>query len=264
MDFVRIQGIRFLTCLASLATLASLGHGEDSLESIEKVARDWAQTRKETVRELDDWRWQKTFLESTREALNRRTRTLEDRREYLLATSSRLRESYVEMGRRNEEAMQVLEEAGGTIDGVIAELKRLRAFLPPRLSSALEYAYQSLEDSSRTLGERMQSVASIFNRCSQFNNAITYAEEVLAMAPGEEPRYVSVLYWGLSHGYAIDSADGVSYLGSPIESGWTWERRPDIAGAVSRLMSIYHDKAKPDFVPVPVQVSDPADPDREN
>ena len=259
MGFSPIQRFRFLFCALSLATLASLGRSEDSFESIEKVATEWAQTRKEAVRELEDWRWQKNFLESTRESLSRRQKTLEDRREYLLATSSRVRESFEELGRRNQDAMQVLEEAGGTIDAVCLELIRLRPWLPPRLSAALEYAYQSLQDPSRSLGERMQTVTSISNRCSQFNNAITYSEEVLTLMPGEEPRYVSVLYWGLSHGYAVDSADGMSYLGSPVESGWTWKRRPDMADAVSRLLSIYHDEASPEFVAVPVQVTDPAD-----
>ena len=227
------------------------------LEAVESVATEWARIRSETVREESDWRWQKDFLESTLAALMDRARILEDKRDYLEAASARLRRNFVDQDDRNEEAEAFFERARERRESLGRELTRLRPMLPPRLSAALEYTYLSLEDTSLGLSERIQAAATIFNRCSQFNNAITYSEEMATMAPEEKPQFVSVLYWGLSHGYALDSATGLSYLGRPGEAGWGWEPRPEIAAAVAQLMAVYHDEMAPSFVEVPAWMADP-------
>lgn len=229
----------------------------DSIESVEEAASEWARIRSEAVREEANWRWEQSFLEASLAALTERARRLEEKRDFLDASTAKLRDSHVERGVEIEEALAVVTRGKAHGEDLSRQLIDLRPWLPPRLSQALEYAYRSLEDPSLSVGERLQTVSSVFNRCTRFNHAITYAEEMLDPDPEGAPRYVSVLYWGLSHGYALDSADGSAFFGAPGPEGWAWESRPEIAAQVSNLMAIFHDRTTPEFVVVPAQLRNP-------
>ncbi|MES1167858.1 MAG: hypothetical protein ABUL61_01680, partial [Oleiharenicola lentus] len=84
---------------------------------------------------------------------------------------------------------------------------------------------------------------------------ITAGDEVLTPAGEAAPKSLEVIYWGLSHGYALDRAAGKAWLGSPGPQGWQWEARPEAAKDVARLIAIASDKADPDFVVVPARLS---------
>jgi len=233
----------------------SLSAGE-SIEAVQKAATEWARVRAETVRAQTEWRWQKEFLESTLQALTERVHILEDRKDYLEATSARKRGSAAELGLRNKEALELLQKAKERVDSLSGGLIALRPWLPPRLSDALEFSFRSLGDPSLSVSERMQTVATVFNRCSRFNNTITYSEEMVVTEADRPPEFLSVLYWGLSHAYALDSSDGGAFLGSPGENGWTWEKKADLAPDVARLMAMYHDEQAPEFIEVPARLVD--------
>lgn len=229
----------------------------ESIETVQKAATEWARIRSETVRAETEWRWQKVFLESILEALTERTRILEDRRDYLEATAARERGSVAELGLKNEEGLELLQGAGERVQALSVSLVELRSWLPPRLSEALEFSYRSLEDPSLSVSERMQTAATVFNRCFQFNSAITYSEEMLVVETGQSARFLSVLYWGLSHAYALDSAEGIAFYGSPGEKEWVWEEQASLGPTVARLMVLYHDEATPEFVEVPARLANP-------
>jgi hypothetical protein len=63
-----------------------------------------------------------------------------------------------------------------------------------------------------------------------------------------------VIYWGLSHGYALDVVGGKAWYGSPGPQGWQWAACPGAAKQVAQLIAIYNDKAGPDFVAVPIRL----------
>ena len=229
----------------------------ESIEAVQKAAADWARVRSETVRAETEWRWQKVFLESTLEALAERSRILEDRRDYLEATADRERGSASELGLKNEEALELLQGAGERVRTLSARLVDLRPWLPPRLSEALEFSYRSLEDPSLSISERMQTATTVFNRCFQFNSAITYSEEMLVVETGQPARFLSVIYWGLSHAYALDNAGGIAFYGFPGEREWIWEEKAGLGPTVARLMALHHDEATPEFVEVPARLASP-------
>jgi hypothetical protein len=122
----------------------------------------------------------------------------------------------------------------------------------------LDLSYRSLGSSSKAVGERMQLAMTILNRCSLFNRTVTCGEEVLTIDGETGSRSLNVIYWGLSHGYALDSAAGKAWYGSPGPRGWQWEASPDAARSVARLIAIYNDKADPDFVSVPATLGQAA------
>ena len=100
-------------------------------------------------------------------------------------------------------------------------------------------------------GDRMQLVMTMLNRCAQFNHTVTCGEEVLTIEGEQGTKSLEVIYWGLSHGYALDRAAGKAWYGSPGQKGWQWELRPDAVKPVSALVAVYNDKMDPDFVGVP-------------
>ena len=135
-----------------------------------------------------------------------------------------------------------------------AQLIQLRPFLPPRLADALEMSFRSLADPEVSVGERMQFAMTVLNRCAQFNRDINHGTEVLRIDGEPSAKSLEVIYWGLSHGYALDPAAGKAWLGAPGVDGWKWESRPDAVASVAGLIAIHTDKADPSFVSVPAQV----------
>jgi hypothetical protein len=135
------------------------------------------------------------------------------------------------------------------------KLAGLRPALPPRLSEALEMAFRSLENPGLPAGERMQLAMSVLNRCAQFNRTITVGEDVLSLDGAAPAKSLEVIYWGLSHGYAVDRTARKAWVGAPRNGSWRWEPTPDSFENVARLIAVANDKADPDFVLVPATVT---------
>jgi len=103
----------------------------------------------------------------------------------------------------------------------------------------------------------MQYVSAILNRCAQFNQSINGGDEVLTVGGESGARVMEVVYWGLAEAYALDRMSGNAYLGFPGEQGWVWEAHPELVPSISKLISIYKDKADPEFVEVPADLRGP-------
>jgi len=228
---------------------------DDAVDKVGKVATEWVKTRAETVRMETEWTSQRALMLSMVDALGQRTKVIEEKMEHAKARTAQDREELETLGKKNDRASAVLQASEGRLQEAAKQLLALRPSLPPRLSAALDLAYKSIGDPALSVGDRMQHTMTILNRCMQFNRAITTGDEVLT-PPGEAaPKSLEVIYWGLSHGYALDRAAGKAWLGSPGPQGWQWEARPEAARDVARLIAIAADKADPDFVMVPAKLS---------
>jgi hypothetical protein len=236
------------------ATFAALLRA-DTLDDGEKAARDWINVRLETTRIEGEWESQRPLLTSLVEGLKDRATSLEEKRDGLDARTAKDREDIAALGAKNAEATDMLAKSDERIRAVGGRLVSLRPFLPPRLSEALDLAYKSLGNPKLAAGERMQLVVTILNRCAQFNRSITGGTEILTLGSGEDARSLDVLYWGLSHGYALDRAAGKVWYGAPGPEGWKWEPKTDALAGVEHLMSVYDDKADPAFVAVAATVN---------
>jgi hypothetical protein len=103
----------------------------------------------------------------------------------------------------------------------------------------------------------MQLAMTILNRCSLFNRSVTCGDEVLTIDGEQGAKSLEVIYWGLSHGYALDRAAKRAWYGAPGPRGWQWEPSPDAVRPVEKLIAVYNDKADPDFVHVPAVLGQP-------
>ena len=242
-------------CAFSAVVLPAVLIGSpDSVEAVGKAAAEWVKTRAETVRLQSEWSSQRQLLESTEHALVERAGSLEARRDELNARTSHEREELEKMEAGNQAITTGLQASEAQLKSLNDRLLRLRPSLPPRLSAALELPYRSLTNTELPLGERMQHTMTVLNRCVQFNRVVTHGDEVITLPGDSVAKSLEVIYWGLSHGYALDRAAGQAWLGSPGPQGWQWEPRPEAVQSVMALITIANDKAEPEFVTVPAQL----------
>ena len=227
------------------------------LDDVQKAATEWAQVRAETVRIESDWAWQRSLMQSTLDVLQERVRQLEEQRVALDVKTAGARRETDELTARRQAMAAAAGLAARQLQELDERLGRMRPWLPPRLSAALELPFRSLAQTELPLAERMQHTTTILNRCVHFNRTVARGEEML-VPPGGEAKLMEVVYWGLSHGYALDRAAGVAYVGAPAERGWSWTPAPELAKAVARLLAVAADKTEPEFVAVPAQVNEPA------
>ena len=225
----------------------------DPAEQVGKAAGEWLKARAETVKLQSDWGAQRQLLESTVKALEERAGNVEDKRDKLLAKTAGIQGELAAVGTKNRETATGLEATEARLKQLTERLQKLRPSLPPRLSAALDLPFQSLAESGLSLGERMQLAMTVLNRCIQFNRTISSGEEAL-VPPGESsPKSLEVIYWGLSHAYALDRAAGRAWSGAPGPQGWRWEPLA-AATPVIKLIDVYSDRVEPDFVLTPVQL----------
>jgi hypothetical protein len=247
---------RFLVALLLCALLAP-ARGASPLDDVQKTVTEWVRVRAETAKIEDDWNWQQMLMQSTLDALEERTRQLEAQRTELEALTAGERRDTAELMARQQALKDARAQAENHLRLLGERLARMRAWLPPRLSAALELPYRSLSNPDADAGERMRYAMVILNRCAQFNRTVNVDEEMITAANGEK-RLMEVVYWGLSHGYALDRSGNEAYLGAPAESSWAWTALPGMAPQVARLINASLDKAEPEFVVLPAQAIPPA------
>ena len=226
----------------------------DTIRAVEKSASEWVKTRAETVRLETDWASDQVLLKTMITALTERAQLLEERRDELKARTADERAELEELARKRTVALDELKRVEERLKTLSAQLIQLRPVLPPRLADALEMSFRSLADPEVSVGERMQFAMTVLNRCAQFNRDINHGTDGLRIDREPSAKSLEVIYWGLSHGYALDPAAGKAWLGAPGVDGWKWESRPDAVASVAGLIAIHTDKADPSFVSVPAQV----------
>lgn len=240
---------------AALCALALSAVAAEPLEEVNHLARDWVRFRTETARLESSWLAERALMESTIAALQERATALEEKRDLTKAQTAREREEIEAFAAKNRTAASDLATTDTRLRALAARLTALRPHLPPRLSDALALSYRSLANPELPTSERMQLAINVLNRCAQFNRLVSAGEEVVAIEGEPTPKSLEVIYWGLSHGYAIDRRAHKAWLGRPNDAGWCWTSQDNAFDAVVRLLAISHDQADPELVAVPAQVS---------
>jgi hypothetical protein len=241
--------------LALLAWMAPSVCPADPLKDADDAAGRYIKMQIEEARLETEWSSQRQLLEALVRADKERAASLEESRDQMTAKTASVREELDAMHSKIEVAKDDTKVLETRLDALSARLVALRPSLPPRLSEALEMSFRTLAGAGVPTSDRLQVSMNVLNRCAEFNRTITVGEEVLTLE-GEPPeKSVEVIYWGLSHGYALDSAGRKAWLGSPGPDGWRWEAKPDAVDSVARLIGIAQDKADPGFVAVPAMVT---------
>jgi len=240
---------------ATLFLFATRCPAEDSLKDVGNVATEWVKLRVETKRLEAAWQEEHALVESMVVASKERAEVAEEKRDLLRARTAKEREELDSLHAKNKAAAAELLVSETRLLAVTEKLTALRPKLPPRLSEALEFSFLSLANPKITPGERMQLTMTVLNRCALFNRVVTTGEDVLTLEGEPTPKSFEVIYWGLSHGYAVDRAAHKVWLGAPDAGGWRWRVVPNAFENVMKLIAIANDKADPDFIVVPAVVA---------
>jgi len=237
--------------LALLYSDVSLNSADETLAGVQDAVSQWSKVRAETVRVESDWEWQRTLMQSALDAMKARIGQLESKRDELRAKTAAERRETAELTAGGEAMIAAEKEAADRLHSLDARLIALRSSLPPRLSVALELPFRSIGSAEISTGERMQYTMAILNRCALFNRSVTFGEEMVVLQ-GAQPRLMEVVYWGLSHAYALDTASNMACMGAPKDGGWAWIPAPELVEPVRKLVAVARDKAEPELLQVPV------------
>lgn len=245
---------------SSSLCLAALGFGlapsprasaQEPLGAADRAGQQWISLRVEAARLDSEWRTQREVLGSLVAATQERARLAEEKRDLALAKTAQERRDLADLRAKDEAAAADLKAADARLNALCLRLLALRPKLPPRLSDALEMSFRTLGAPRLDVGERMQTAMNVLNRCAQFDRAVFCGEDMLTLE-GEPPnKLFEVIYWGLSHAYALDRGAHRAWLGSPGPDHWRWTPAPDAYDSVAKLIAIANDRAEPQFVAVP-------------
>lgn len=223
----------------------------EPLDDAEKTARELIAVRLETVRADTAWSSERELLASTVAALQEKAAREEEKLELTKSNTAKDREELETVRVKVAGARDDLQALETRLAALTARLDALRPGLPPRLSQALEMSFRTMADPAQPPAERLRQAMNSLNRCAQFNRLVTSGEEVLTLEGEPSAKSYAVIYWGLSHGYALDRTARRAWLGSPGPNGWRWEARPEAYERVTELFAVAADQADPTFVPVP-------------
>jgi len=252
-DFIGSTSVRFFM-LVGLIAVPLASPAAETLETVEKSASEWMKLRVETARLETAWQEERTLVQTMAAALKERALAAEEKRDLAKVRTAKDREEFAALQAKNDRERSDLLAFDVRLKSLAARLVALRPALPPRLSEALEMSFRSLGNPDLPSGERMEITINALNRCAQFNRSITVGEDVLALDGASPPKSLEVIYWGLSHGYAVDRVARKAWLGASRDGTWRWEPSPLAFESVVRLIAIAGDKADPDFVVVPATV----------
>ena len=225
----------------------------DSIQAVQESTRKWTEIRLETVKLKEDWVWEKSILESTKDALAQRLQAAASQKKLVESETTLTRNELTKAKLENDQLKSAIIATEEHTQEVIDRLKQLKLKLPPRLSDALNLAYESLDDPQVSLGEKQQLIVTICNRCTQFNSLVTYSEEAVDPT-GADSRVLQVIYLGLSQGYALDRSNNTAYYGHPEDGKWQWDEDRSLTGSITQLIDVFKEEIDPAIITVPANL----------
>lgn len=238
----------------------ALALGGGLLAATPDAARDalakWVETQQLIAREKQDWQQGKQILQSRIDVVHGEIETLTERLADARRTAAEASGKKAGEVAENERLQRAGADLASRVGDLEAGLRTLEARLPEPLMQKLKPLYDRMPADPRTtsvsLAERYQNVAGILNEAGKFNNDITMVTEVRTLGDGK-PAEVRTVYVGLAQAYFV-SPKGDAGVGRPAASGWEWKADPKIAQQVEQVVEVLQNKAKPQFVSLPVNL----------
>ena len=231
---------------------------ESTLESTRDVVNRWVELRKTISRVRSDWTVEKEVLAETTESFQRELDSLLEQLDESgteqSETEARLAEARAERER--------LRAANRDIEALVVRLeKRLRGLLPGLPPPLVEHIVpltdrlpRDPDDTTMGLAPRLGLLVGLVGEINKFHNGITLSGELRRNEETGAEIQVRVLYLGISQAYYTDPAGSFCGTGLPAPGGWKWEKRPELAGPISRAIAIYEGDQLPDFVELPLRI----------
>jgi Skp family chaperone for outer membrane proteins len=232
-----------------LFTSSAIASGSE----LQAILESWVETRREIAEEENRWREEQAQLHRTRELLENELQRLE-------ADTERLAHETADQGRERERLAAETQAQEAILDAIAERTETLEAslaayharFPDPLRERTGPLRNRLLQEAERPPpAQRAQTVVALLGEADRFQTSLHPAREVLVLPEGET-REVRTLYLGLGQAFYLSSDGHRAGTGRPGENGWEWASRPDLAGEIRRLFSVYDNEIAPDFVRLPV------------
>lgn len=235
--------------------------GSLSIDEFRNRVREWVELRKELAAEKREWEKQDDLLESEKTVLSKRKRSLEEEIAEEDAAVSELTEERRALKNKKQDLQALLSELSEVLADREDLLLQYRESLPEFLRRQLSEDFTKLRsyagsaEKENAVGDRLNLVLSIIREIQQAGNSI-HCENVIVSTGSEKERELTALYIGLAKAFAVSSDGEFCAVGKPDESGWHWQRAPELASVVKRSIAIYRENADIDLVELPLEVEE--------
>lgn len=230
--------------------------GATTPDSARASLAKWVETQQLISRERQDWQQGKQILQSRIDAVNGEIAVLQERLAGTRRTAAEANGKKAGEVAENDTLKAAAGELSTWVSGLESGLRTLQARLPEPLLQKVKPLYDRIPaDGTATnvsLAERYQNVAGILNEVGKFNGDITMVTEVRTLSDGK-PAEVRTVYVGLAQAYFV-SPKGDAGIGRPGATGWEWTVARDLAPQIEQAVEVLQNKAKPQFVSLPVNV----------
>lgn len=250
----KIRQIVLPLCIGFLPVSGSFA--QSAVVETREALREWVRIESEISAEKHDWSSEKEILL--------------DRIALLEAEESRLREQIEEA----ESGLGAVEEKRATLNAEREAIKAVTASIKDplvRFETRIRDLYKSfpepLQEETRRLydripedpestrlsvPERLQAVVGLLNFADKFNSGVQREVEIRSL-DGQQVE-VETLYFGLAGAFYTDAQGRHAGIGTPGPDGWQWEKTPENADAIVRLIAVYNGTREAEFSPVPVNL----------
>jgi len=230
--------------------------GATTPDSARASLAKWVETQQLISRERQDWQQGKQILQSRIDAVTGEIAVLQERLAETRRTAAEANDKKAGEVAENATLKAAAAELSTRVSGLESGLRTLQARLPEPLLQKVKPLYDRMPAdggaTSVSLAERYQNVVGILNEVGKFNGDITMVTEVRALSDGK-PAEVRTVYVGLAQAYFV-SPKGDAGVGRPGASGWEWTVARELAPQIEQAVEVLQNKAKPQFVSLPVNV----------
>lgn len=247
----------FSFVMAFVCSVQGVAETNGDMDSLRSVLEKWVETKQLISSEKQTWQDQKEILQDRSRLLEGQVQDLQEKIKTAKANIENTEEKQDTLNAEHEQ----LASAIGLLEELIAKLEARTLALLVRLPEPVREQVAPLsqeipKDPERTtlsLSTRYQNLIGVLNYINKFNNAVTLTTEVREL-DGAQAVEVKVMYVGLGQAYFSNDAATIGGVGRPTDTGWEWERRDDIAPAVSSAIAMYNSEDTADYVALPVEI----------
>ncbi|MEO0508255.1 MAG: DUF3450 family protein [Verrucomicrobiota bacterium] len=249
---------RFLMAL-SAATLATTGalHAADKVGDTRSVLEEWVETRQIISEENTNWQLEQSILTDTVNLLTSETQRLDTALKELEASATAADEDRAKLTAEKDALTAASTVVEANIGGLETQMKAIVKTLPEPLVDTIKPLIRRLpedpENTSLSLGERVQNIVGILSQTDKFNTTITQTSESREIEGGKVVE-VRTIYLGLAAAYYVDASGEYAGMGHPTPDGWEWPRMQDSSAEIKRLIEVYEGTEDIEFVNVPASI----------
>jgi hypothetical protein len=233
--------------------------GSVNLPEMRRVLDRWIEVRQLISREESQAAEQLTLLEGRVALLRDQVKAVEERVADTRGQIEDVDRRWKELVATDEQLDEALASSRSRLRTLEIGIRGLLAAMPQVLRDRVQALSQQIPNDPETtrlgLATRYQNLIGVLTAMGNFNSEVTVTTEVRDLG-GAEAMEVKVVYFGLGQAYFCNRDATVGGVGVPSAEGWIWERRDEIAEAVSITIARYMNDIPAAYEALPVTLVD--------